>query len=103
MRVVGESMEPTLNDGALVLVRTRAYQRAAPQRRDIVAVRPHSFGGATLIKRLVGLPGDTVECQGRQWQLGEDQYFLLSDQLEDSIDSRRFGPVNHKELIGPIQ
>ncbi len=120
--VKGESMYPTLQDGELAfyvrLVRT--YQRG-----DIVAVRLPS--GEKYVKRIVALPGDEVDFQdgqllvngtpreeayttGESAPLGDnltypciledDQYFVLGDNREASMDSRVFGPVLKSELKG---
>ena len=103
MRVQGESMAPTLNPGELVVVRHRAYRARRPRRGELVAARPAACGGRALVKRIAGLPHEQVEIEGRRWQLGEDQFFLIGDQVEHSRDSRSFGPVNRGELIGPVQ
>ena len=100
MRVQGHSMAPTLTEGELVFV--RASHTASLRRGDIVAVRPAALGGQALVKRLVGLPYQRVELEGRQWQLGAGQFFLLGDQPNHSVDSRVLGPVTHEELIGPV-
>lgn len=56
--VVGESMQPTFQSGELLLVDRWAYQEAAPDRGDIIVAR---FRSEFVVKRVVGLPGDTVE------------------------------------------
>ena len=102
MRVQGESMAPTLTSGQLVIVSTQPYHLREPRRGDIVAARPASLHGAALVKRLAAMPHDHIDLDGQQWQLGEDEYFLLGEAASDSLDSRRFGPVSRHELIGPV-
>jgi signal peptidase I len=58
--VVGESMQPTLKPGQLLLVDKYAYQNAQPCRGDIVLAR---YAGELIIKRIVALPGEEVEVQ----------------------------------------
>lgn len=103
MRVSGHSMAPLVNPGELVFVSERAYARRVPHRGEVVAARPASLGGRALLKRLVGLPDDRIEIGGSTWQLGDDQFFLLGDQPDDSLDSRAFGPVRREELIGVVR
>lgn len=103
MRVQGHSMEPALRPGALVFVRPRVFNRCNPRRGDIVAVRPSAWGGRTFVKRVVGLPGDCVQVDGREWRLGEGEFFLLGDRSAVSVDSRVFGPVTRGELVGPVR
>ena len=102
-RVYGYSMTPTLHAGELVIVSERAYQTRPPQRGEIVAARPAAFGGRAFVKRIVGLPHERITFDGQEWCLGEGQFFLLGDHPDDSLDSRRFGPVTRTELIGPIR
>jgi signal peptidase I len=120
--VSGRSMAPLLEPGERVLVDRLAYRRGPPKRGDVALVR----GGATdapdlLLKRIVGLPGETVAVQrdrlwiggapldlGRpvvgsspgRWHLGADQYFLLSENLAIGTDSRHVGPVRRDALLG---
>ena len=102
MRIYGESMRPQLNPGELVVVDERAYRLHPPHRGDMVAARPTALEGHALVKRLVGLPYDRIELEGRTWQLGGGQFFLLGDQRADSVDSRAFGPVSRHELLGLV-
>ena len=102
MRVVGHSMSPVLRPGQLVLVDRDAYRRRLPLRGDIVAVRPAACGGSALVKRLVGLPHESVERDGRRWKLGRGQFFVAGDASEHSQDSRAFGPVSYAELLGVV-
>ena len=103
MRINGHSMAPLLNPGELVLVRDGAYESWEPVVGEIVAARPSSLGGHTLVKRIAGLPRERVAVDGRQWQLADDEFFLLGDRREHSMDSRTFGPVTRQELLGPVR
>ncbi len=96
-------MAPTLKSGELVVICQGADRTIPLHRGDIVAARPSSFGGRAFVKRLIGLPLEAVEVDGRQWQLGADEFFLLGDRIEHSLDSRTFGPVTRQELIGLVQ
>lgn len=102
MRIQGQSMMPILQDGQLVLIDERAYRGRSPRKGEMVAVRPIELGGKALVKRLVGLPQERVRFEGQEWTLGREQFFLLGDHLEHSLDSRFFGPVSREEMIGPI-
>lgn len=102
LRVFGHSMSPVLNSGELVVVRGGEFEDRPPRKGEIVAVRPASLGGQAFVKRVAALPLERVAVDGRQWQLGEDEFFLLGDHAEHSLDSRAFGPVMREELIGPV-
>ncbi len=58
--VKGQSMAPTLASGELLLVSTRAYLKAPPARGDVVVAR---YQGELIVKRVVGLPGETVDAR----------------------------------------
>lgn len=119
----GESMRPTFASGALLLVDRGAYDRAEPRRGDIVVARS---GGEWILKRVVGLPGETVEVRagrlfvnGMPWRepqavlpgslsirpgrLQPDRYALLGDNR--SLDD--FVPVHavvaRDQLVGRVR
>ena len=102
MRIYGHSMSPLLHPGQLVLVDEDAYSAREPQLGEIVAVRPVSLGGQAVVKRIAGLPKEQIRFGGREWQLGEEEFFLVGDHSEHSLDSRIFGPVNRDEMVGPV-
>jgi len=102
MRIHGESMSPQLHPGEVVVINERAFREHPPHRGDVVAAQPAALAGQALVKRLVGLPYDRIEVDGRKWQLDGGQFFLLGDQRTDSLDSRAFGPVNREELLGLV-
>ncbi|HKJ56083.1 MAG TPA: signal peptidase I [Nitriliruptoraceae bacterium] len=112
-RVEGPSMEPTVASGDLVLTRPRLVQSSPGllRRGDLVVAR---LDGVSAIKRLVGLPGDTVvlgdghlhvdgswwEVQGahlvdedRRIEVGADEVVVLGDNRAWSTDSREVGAV----------
>ncbi len=129
--VASSSMEPELHDGDRVVVNKVAYRFGDPQRGDIVVLDTTPIAGApphlgdTLVKRVVGLPGDVVEAvDGRvringaaldePWltdvetpafgpiEVPDDKLFVLGDARELSIDSRTFGPVPSYAVIGRV-
>lgn len=128
-RVSGSSMETTLSDGDNLIVDKLSYHFRAPNRFDIV-VFPYQYAENTYyIKRIIGLPGDTVQViDGYVWingerlesdtygnevmnspgiaaepvTLGEDEYFVLGDNRNHSADSREpsVGVIKRKNLMG---
>lgn len=123
-RVEGQSMEPNLHSDQRLVVEKLSYRFHAPQRFDVVVVKVPSQGNELLIKRVVGLPGETVEIvDGRVYISGEalDEPFLegqtrpgrhgrvvvpplhiyvMGDNRDHSNDSRTFGPVPIDNVVG---
>lgn len=127
--VVGSSMEPTLSDGDNLIVDKISYRFAEPERFDII-VFPFRYAEKTYyIKRIIGLPGETVYIDeegsiyingellvenygkevildpGRAYEpitLGEDEYFVMGDNRNNSSDSRDpvVGSIHRDEFIG---
>ncbi len=137
-------MEPTLHcakpglgceSSRSDLVAVHAYGSRKPQRGDIVvfntppAARVRCGAGGTFVKRVIGLPGETVQDQpggriyvdGRKldetylpagrsstdsdfgtWHVPNGDYFLLGDNRGASCDSRVWGPVPRRNLIGKV-
>ena len=128
-RVSGQSMEPMLHDGDNLIVDKLSYHFKAPERFDII-VFPYKYEENTYyIKRIIGLPGETVQIadgyvyiDGEQLTsdiygaevmesagivaqpitLGADEYFVLGDNRNHSTDSREpnVGVLHRKDLLG---
>jgi signal peptidase I len=127
--VDGPSMEPSFFTGQRIIVSRVSYLLGQPERGDIIVFESPDdpLADPPLIKRLIGVPGDTVEvrdtlvyvngtaldepyfvngpctasnCPNNTWQLGPDQYFVMGDNRNRSRDSRRFGPVAREHIIG---
>jgi signal peptidase I len=122
VRVDGFSMRPTLQDGEYILVNKLAYKTGEPHRGDIVVfiflVDPHE----DLIKRVIGLPGETVAIHSGvvsvngvalaepyiasppayddEWIVPEGQLFVLGDNRNDSRDSHQWGFLPIENVIG---
>lgn len=90
VRIDGASMVPTLapEDWALV-VTPRTYDRG-----DVVVVEHPGRPGYEMVKRLAGVPGDTIGDR----VLGEDEWWVQGDHEASSTDSRHFGPVRRAGL-----
>lgn len=128
-QVSGSSMETTLSDGDNLLVDKITYRFSDPKRFDII-VFPFQYDTDTYyIKRIIGMPGETVqidydgniyingslmeESYGREViqnpgraaepiTLGEDEYFVMGDNRNNSMDSRNpsVGNIHRKDIIG---
>lgn len=82
--VKGRSMEPTLTQGTVLLVHTRAFDTSPPARGDVVVAR---FRDEFIIKRVVGLPGETIDARNGRVHvdgrpLAEDSYTVSPGNLE---------------------
>ena len=142
-RIPSSSMEPTLHcarpaEGCLaglsdrVLANRFIYRFRDPHRGEIVVFKAppltevRGCGGGAFVKRLIGLPGETVSYDGSrlridgklidekyvqlarrggttgEWHVPKGEYFMMGDNRRDSCDSRVWGPVPRKNLIGPV-
>jgi signal peptidase I len=149
-RVDGNSMEPSLSHAEMLVINRRAYSSFdlnavlsalpgvsrqgedrryifnPPRRGDIVVFTPPGSSSDPYIKRIIGLPGETVDIRdGTVWVDGvaleenyvsssttwrggnqsaiivpEDEFFVLGDNRENSSDSRSFGTVPKDDIIG---
>ena len=122
VRVDGFSMLPTLQDGEYVLVNRLAYRNDLPIRGDIIVFVSPQSPDLDLIKRVIGLPGDTVkifdgmvQVNGQmldepyiaaapiyngEWNVPEGNLFVLGDNRNDSSDSHAWGLLPIENVIG---
>lgn len=121
--VSGSSMNPTYKDGNKVIVASLNVKRQI-NRFDVVITK---IDGVTLIKRVVGLPGETIAiedghikingktlddialekiehagCLDTPLYISSDSYVLLGDNRNNSFDSRDFGAVNRSDIKGVV-
>ena len=120
-RIEGQSMEPNLHDGEYVLIDKISYRLHLPERGDVVVLtRPND---RDFIKRLIGLPGDTVEVRSGRVivngavldepylnqpmhmdmpprQVESGRYFVMGDNRNNSSDSRSFGSIAAADIVG---
>ena len=130
VKVVGRSMVPTLQDSQHYLLNRWVYRFRDPKAADVVVLRDPSDNGFS-VKRIIATPGDSVylkngtvyvngcklhetyltpgtltfidaKSQHELIHCGKDQYFLLGDNRGNSIDSRAYGPVPRRNILGPI-
>jgi signal peptidase I len=124
--ITTDSMDPTLRAGDSVLAAKFAYRLGDPRRGDVVLFEAPRDGAPT-IKRVVGLPGDTVAVRdgvlfvnGEKKREGyvdygltdstflgptgvpEGHVYLMGDNRANSLDSRSYGPVPEADLLGRV-
>lgn len=124
VNVVGDSMYPTLHDGYVMLLDEIYYKFDKLDRFDIVVIKYKDSSGKSelIIKRVIGLPGDTVSYdKGKLYingkyikekfshaetkdfgtvTLDDDEYFVMGDNRTVSLDSRYIGPIKTKDIRG---
>lgn len=84
--VIGSSMEPELSNGQEVLINRIVYNFLKPNRGDVIVFRPNGNENAHFyVKRVVGVPGDTIQIsEGILYLNGKPQEDMFSDKIEDS-------------------
>ncbi len=127
--VRGDSMVPTFHSGDYLIVDQLSYRFEEPERGEVIIMRYPKDESVYFIKRIIGLPGETVELQGERiiirkpetaaitleqpyvaknsfrpeygtYALGPDEYFVMGDNRDESSDSRVWGPLPRKDVIG---
>ena len=124
-------MHPSFESGDYLIVDEISYRLGSPQRGDVVVFKTDfipGYAGERFIKRVIGLPGDTVDVANGQVEIIKNgktqvlnetylpaglktsgnnnitlkagQYFVMGDNRPDSYDSRYWGVVPQKEIIG---
>jgi signal peptidase I len=126
--VSGSSMDPTFKDADYLIVDQLSKRFEEPQREAVVIIRYPKNPSTFFIKRIIGFPGETVEIKGGvvsiynektkeeiklnepyvvlaknenfSEKLGDDQYFVMGDNRAGSFDSRMWGTLPKKYIIG---
>ena len=124
-RVEGMSMEPNFHDGQFLLINKLAYKLGEPQRGDVIVFRYPRDPSRDFIKRVIGLPGETVEVRSGQvyvdgqalpdlvnteptayssgaTTLGPDEVYVMGDNRPNSSDSHTWGPLSKDLIIGKV-
>ena len=127
--VSGASMVPAFQSGHYLVIDEISYRFEEPKRGEVIVFRFPSSPSKFLIKRVVGLPGETVEIKGNDiliknennpegflWKQGDfnrdrsrrdfkvslssDEYFVLGDNRGESADSRMWGALKRELIVG---
>lgn len=99
--VSGDSMVPTFNSGDYLIIDELTYNFVRePQKDEVIIFRYPQDPSKFFIKRIVGLPGEAVNVDGKEWQMGEDEYFVMGDNRLFSLDSRSWGPLPKENITG---
>lgn len=126
--VSGASMSPTFETGQYLIVDELTYRFEPPKRGDVIVLNKPSQEGEYLIKRIVGLPSETIVISGGvvsikekngqnemtvsepyvknkkvedfKKTLDENEYFVLGDNRPVSLDSRYIGPIPKDHIVG---
>ncbi|SFR65453.1 signal peptidase I [Anaeromicropila populeti] len=125
--IAGTSMEPTYSDKQDIIINRMSYRFSSPKRGDIIYF---SHNDVLSIKRVIGLPEETIELKNGKLYidgelleenyfdrevgnpgditypvtLGNDEYFVIGDNLDNSLDSRQsaYGMIQRDEVLGKV-
>mgnify|MGYP001566801291 CR=1 FL=1 len=126
--VNGTSMDPTFKNGDYLVVNQISYRFEKPARGEVIIFKYPRDLSKSFIKRVIGLPGETVEVDGTkvtiknldnpggltltepyithqgsfnvETTLKDDEYFVMGDNRAQSLDSRYWGPLKRNLVIG---
>ncbi len=121
--VRGASMEPTLHDRERLIANKISYRFESPERNEIIIFKPPIGIKRNYIKRIIGIPGDKIEIvngkiyvndqaleepyvKHRSYEnmpptiVPDDSFFVLGDNRPNSSDSRYWGFVPRKNVVG---
>jgi signal peptidase I len=127
--VSGASMETTFSTGQYLIVDQLTYHLEEPQRGDVIIFRYPKDPSKFFIKRVIGVPGDTVNISGNEVKitntafpegvvldesyilsmkpnttlteiLGDGEYFVMGDNRDASSDSRAWGVLQRDNIVG---
>ena len=128
--VSGPSMDPTFNTGQYLIIDQVSYRFSEPKRNDVIVFKYPRDPKVFYIKRIIGLPGETlsvdtgkvtvinsnypegialddsfIEKDHRTSEtfkitLGPTEYFVMGDNRAESSDSRSWGPMDKKYIVG---
>lgn len=131
--VSGESMVPNFQNGDYLLIDELTYRLRAPERGEILVFKFPGNESTYFIKRIIGLPGERLRIENNKITvynqshpngvvlnedylpknditsdtqdvtLGKDEYFMMGDNRPASYDSRRWGPLPRKDIIGLVR
>lgn len=131
-KVSGNSMVPTFHNNDYILTDKLSYRFSLPKKGDVIVLKNPRNESQDFIKRIIAIPGDSVKIEngfvfvngvklnelylpqdtqslggsflseGEQITAGENQYIVLGDNRNHSSDSREWGPVTRKEIIGKV-
>ncbi len=125
--VEGASMEPNFYNRQYLIINEIGYRFNEPERNDVIVFKYPANPSQYFIKRIIGLPGETVELKEKEITingqvldessynplhlssygtakhiLGEDEYFVMGDNRGASSDSRRWGGLPREYIIGKV-
>lgn len=125
--VSGQSMEPNFQGGNYLLIDEVSYRVEDPQRRDVIVFRYPGNEKTFYIKRIIGIPGDQIVVNSGQVsvngeiinetylpddvrtvgninrKLDSGEYFVMGDNRDFSFDSRQWGILPQKNIIGVVR
>ena len=124
IRIEGISMEPTYADHSVNFINRLAYLGHAPQRGDVVGIRLAGYH-VMYLKRIIGLPGETVAFVGGRvlingglldepyeklpcdWNYGPvklspDEYFVVGDNRSMPVENHYFGRCERNRIVGKV-
>ena len=120
-KVIGQSMEPVINDGEQVFITKMYYKLNKIERNDIIGLYNNQ---KIEIKRIIGMPEDRLlinqsslvrneieiintsniqhEIQNKDIILRNEEFFVLGENYSKSVDSRNYGPIKKNQIIGKV-
>jgi len=95
----GNSMLPTLPNGSYAIVDTNLYKLFEINKGNIMLFK---INQEEVVKKIIGFPNEKIEIEGNEITLAEDEVYIIGENPSESIDSRSYGPVKKRQILGKV-
>jgi len=99
VKISGDSMYPLLHNDSIAIVDQYTFKLFPLNKSDIYLFK---VSNEEVLKKIKFFPNENVYIKDKSYLLKENEIFIIGENLNKSIDSREFGPINTKQILGKV-
>lgn len=99
VKISGESMYPLIHNESIAIIDQYTFKLFPLNKSDIYLFR---VSNEEVLKKIKFFPNEKVVFENKNYILQENEIYIIGENLSKSIDSREYGPVNIKQILGKV-